>query len=138
MRKLLRTREWGGEGKIIMSPSASYTITLVLSSYRTTLIKSPALDMTAVKNDVELEGFRRAYLRDGVAFVQFLAWLEDKILNKGYDISEWEASQLPARVQEETTRLHGACLRDHLGQRSQRRAPPLLATQSNGRLPVLT
>ncbi|KAF9020661.1 Creatinase/aminopeptidase [Hymenopellis radicata] len=102
--KFLRKREWGGEGKIIMSPSASYTIALVLSSYRTTIMKSPVLDMMAVKNDVELEGLRRAYLRDGVAFVQFLAWLEDKILNKGYDISEWEASQ---RLLEFRKKQHG-------------------------------
>lgn len=35
-------------------------------------MKSPVLDMMAVKNDVELEGLRRAYLRDGVAFVRRL------------------------------------------------------------------
>jgi len=45
----------------------------------------------AIKNDTEMEGLRRAYLRDGVCYVQFLAWLEDKI-NKGYDVTEWEAA----------------------------------------------
>ncbi len=34
---------------------------------------------------------RRAYVRDGVAFVQFLAWLNDK-LNSGYDLTEWEGA----------------------------------------------
>lgn len=48
--------------------------------------------MLSIKNEVEIEGFKRAYLRDGVAFTQFLAWLEDKLLNKGYEITEWEAA----------------------------------------------
>ncbi|KAJ3780724.1 hypothetical protein F5050DRAFT_1574524, partial [Lentinula boryana] len=33
----------------------------------------------------------RAYHRDGVCLVRFLAWLEDK-LNQGYDVTEWEAA----------------------------------------------
>lgn len=35
---------------------------------------------------------RRAYLRDGAAYVRWLAWLEDKIA-KGYEITEYEAAQ---------------------------------------------
>ena len=62
----------------------------------------------SVKNETEIEGMRRAYLRDGVSFVsnplqimkypslnrrqvRFLAWLESK-LAKGYDITEYEAA----------------------------------------------
>jgi Xaa-Pro aminopeptidase len=64
--------------------------------------------MLSVKNSTEIEGFRRAYLRDGVAFVsvpvrlrrvtdslrktQFLAWIDDKMEKKKYDIDEWEAA----------------------------------------------
>ena len=36
---------------------------------------SPIAAMKAVKNEVEIEGYRRAMLRDGVAMVKFLAWL---------------------------------------------------------------
>ena len=35
--------------------------------------------MKAIKNDVEIEGFRRAYTRDGACFVQFFAWLEEAV-----------------------------------------------------------
>ncbi|KIY66435.1 Creatinase/aminopeptidase [Cylindrobasidium torrendii FP15055 ss-10] len=91
--KFLRKREWNEEGKIIISPESSYTISLVLSSYRTTILPSHVRELMAFKNATEIEGMRQAYLRDGVAFVQFIAWLEDKINNKGYDISEWEAAQ---------------------------------------------
>lgn len=65
----------------------------------------------SIKNETEIEGLRRAYLRDGVSFVRslsmaccsgqiltivrsqvrFLAWLEQK-LGEGYDITEYEAA----------------------------------------------
>lgn len=48
--------------------------------------------MKAVKNPVELHGMRRAYIRDGIAMVRWLAWMEDKI-SHGYEISEYEASE---------------------------------------------
>jgi len=38
---------------------------------------SPVPMMKAVKNKTEQEGFRRAMVRDGVAMVKFLKWLED-------------------------------------------------------------
>ncbi len=36
---------------------------------------SPVASMKAVKNEVEVKGFRQAMLRDGVAMVKFLRWL---------------------------------------------------------------
>jgi Xaa-Pro aminopeptidase len=38
---------------------------------------SPVPTMKAIKNQVEQEGFRRAMVRDGVAMVKFLKWLEE-------------------------------------------------------------
>ena len=35
--------------------------------------------MKAVKNSAEIEGFRRAMLRDGVALVKFLRWLKPAV-----------------------------------------------------------
>ena len=35
--------------------------------------------MKAVKNEIEIEGFRRAYLRDGACFTRFFAWLEEVV-----------------------------------------------------------
>ena len=40
---------------------------------------SPILAMKAVKNHTEIEGFRRAMLRDGVAMVKFLRWLRPAV-----------------------------------------------------------
>ncbi|KAF9065954.1 Creatinase/aminopeptidase [Rhodocollybia butyracea] len=87
----LRHREWNREGKIIISPQTSYTVSLVLTHFRCTVLPSQVEHMMSQKNEVELEGLRRAYLRDGVCYVRFLAWLDEK-LSQGYDITEWEAA----------------------------------------------
>ncbi|CAL1705996.1 unnamed protein product [Somion occarium] len=86
----LRRKEWG-EGKIIISPQTSYAISLMLTSYRYTVLPSPIEDWKAIKNPTELQGLRNAYLRDGAAYVRWLAWLEDK-MNNGYNITEYEAA----------------------------------------------
>lgn len=42
-------------------------------------IPSPADLMKSCKNEVELSGFRNAMLKDGVAMVQFLMWVDENI-----------------------------------------------------------
>lgn len=65
----LRRREWG-EGKVLISTETSYAISLMLTHFRYTAVTSSFVDnIKAIKNEVELEGLRRAYLRDGVAYV---------------------------------------------------------------------
>jgi Xaa-Pro aminopeptidase len=86
----LRRREWG-EGKVVISPQTSYAISLMLTHFRYTVAPSFVDDIKAVKNDLELEGMKRAYLRDGASFVRWFAWLEEK-LSQGYDITEYEAA----------------------------------------------
>lgn len=87
----LRRRPWG-EGKLIISPQTSYAISLMLTNFRYTVAPSFVESLMSIKNEVEIDGMRRAYLRDGVAFVKFFAWLESK-LAEGYDITEYEAAQ---------------------------------------------
>ncbi|KAG8214168.1 Creatinase aminopeptidase [Butyriboletus roseoflavus] len=86
----LRRREWG-EGKLLLCPETSYSISLMLTHFRYTVVPPYVDNMKAVKNEVELDGLRRAYLRDGASYVKWLAWLEHKIY-QGYDITEWEAA----------------------------------------------
>lgn len=45
----------------------------------------------AIKNRVEIEGFKQAYIRDGVAQTQFFHWLEDAML-RGDELSECQVS----------------------------------------------
>ncbi|KAM6501799.1 Creatinase/aminopeptidase [Amanita muscaria] len=86
----LRKREWG-EGKVLLSPQTSYAISLMITNIRYTVVPPVVEHLMAVKSKVEIDGLKRAYVKDGAAFVQFLAWLENK-LQEGYDITEWEAA----------------------------------------------
>ncbi|KDQ55672.1 hypothetical protein JAAARDRAFT_133670 [Jaapia argillacea MUCL 33604] len=86
----LRRREWG-EGKVLISGETSYAISLMLTHLRYTVAPAIVEEMKAIKNDVEIEGLKRAYMRDGVAFVKWFAWLEFK-LSQGYEITEYEAA----------------------------------------------
>ncbi len=47
------------------------------------------VNMKLAKNDVELEGFKNAHIRDGVAVVKFLCWLE----NNWQGMTEWDVVQ---------------------------------------------
>lgn len=85
----MRRKEWG-DGRIIITPQTSYAISLMLTSYRYTVLPSIIEEWKAVKNPIELEGLKSAYIRDGVAFVRWLAWLEYK-MSQGYVITEYEA-----------------------------------------------
>ncbi|KAF9038712.1 peptidase M24, structural domain-containing protein [Panaeolus papilionaceus] len=86
----LHRREWG-EGKVLITPQTSYAISLMLTHFRYTIATSPIETMMLIKNETEIDGMRRAYLRDGATFVKFLAWLDAKF-PEGCDITEWEAA----------------------------------------------
>ena len=53
---------------------------------------SPVIVRKAVKNKKEQEGFRKAFIEDGVAMENFLYWLETSVKG-GAHITEWEASE---------------------------------------------
>ncbi|KAI0820086.1 Creatinase/aminopeptidase [Trametes gibbosa] len=86
----LRRKEWG-EGNVIISPQTSYAICLMMTSFRYTVLPSFVEEMKAVKSETEISGLRNAYLRDGAAYVKWLAWLDEKMA-QGYDITEYEAA----------------------------------------------
>lgn len=48
---------------------------------------NPVPLMKGIKNDTEIEGYRKAMLRDGIALTQFYHWLDDE-LKAGHNVSE--------------------------------------------------
>jgi Xaa-Pro aminopeptidase len=86
----LRKREWG-EGKLVISAQIPYAISLILTPLRYTITPIMIDNIKAIKNQVELDGIKQAYLRDGATFVRWFAWLEDKLL-QGNDITEYDAA----------------------------------------------
>lgn len=45
--------------------------------------RSPVVFLKSVKNEAEIQGFRQAMLRDGIAMVKFLKWLRPAVLKGG-------------------------------------------------------
>jgi len=72
---------------VIISPQTSYTIT----HYHYLLAPLIIEKIKSIKNEVEIQGLKCVYLCDGARYVQFLAWLDDKMA-KGFKIMEWEAA----------------------------------------------
>ena len=65
---------------ILLSPDANQTIYNTVGEHNTLHIApSPVQLLKAVKNETELEGFRKAMVKDGVALVNFFYWLENNI-----------------------------------------------------------
>ena len=48
-------------------------------------------NLKAIKNDVEIPGFRASHIRDGAALVRYFAWLEEQ-LNNSAVLSESQAA----------------------------------------------
>ncbi|GAA6046932.1 hypothetical protein JCM3770_003436 [Rhodotorula araucariae] len=80
------------KGKVVTDAKVSWAVVDRLGEDNVVIVKSPVETMQAVKNEVEIEGFRRAYLRDGAAWARWQAWLEDEIA-QGKEVTEWEAAE---------------------------------------------
>ncbi len=69
-------------GKSIqISSETNLTLYLAATQSGASIINrpSPACLLKAIKNETEIEGFRQAMKRDGVAMVRFLIWLEQTV-----------------------------------------------------------
>ncbi|CAE6517817.1 unnamed protein product [Rhizoctonia solani] len=88
----LRKREFGS-GKVIIPPKTPYAVSLMLTYSNYMVAPSWIESNKAIKNKVEIQGFRNAYLRDGVAMTKWFAWLEEQ-LRAGNTITEWEAAEM--------------------------------------------
>ncbi|XP_030469102.1 aminopeptidase P1 isoform X1 [Syzygium oleosum] len=66
--------------------SCCYALYSKLNSDRVLLKQSPLALAKALKNPIELDGLRKAHIRDGAAVVQYLVWL-DKQMQEDYGAS---------------------------------------------------
>ena len=84
------------DGRILISPSSlnfeiGRAVESVFGTEGTLAAASPIGLMKSVKNETEIEGFRKAYIQDGVAQTRFFHWLEDEMAS-GRRITESDAS----------------------------------------------
>ena len=68
--------------------------------------ESPVKRMKTIKNDTEIAGFKQAMLKDGIAMVKFLYWL-DKQLSEGETLTEISVSDELASLRAEQTLFRG-------------------------------
>ncbi|CAA7270265.1 unnamed protein product [Cyclocybe aegerita] len=82
------------ESKILIGDKASQAVADSLGKGKYTIVTpSPITTLKAIKNEVELEGFRRCHIRDGAALARYFAWLEET-LNEGKEVTEWRGSEV--------------------------------------------
>lgn len=68
------------EYNILMNPNEiNHTLFQAVSCKHILQENTPIASLKAVKNEVEIEGFKRAMERDGVAMVRFLRWLKPAV-----------------------------------------------------------
>ena len=77
---------------ILISPASNQSIFDALKQNNKIIEKSaPGNLMKAIKNETELEGFRKVMVRDGVAMVKFLYWLRHEGCKN--DLTEYQIGQ---------------------------------------------
>lgn len=93
LRQGVRTDQYGNVAKgladyreynILLDPGeTSYSLFKAVRRAKTVSEKSPVPALKAIKNKVEIEGFRNAMLKDGIAMVKFLKWLKPAVAKGG-------------------------------------------------------
>ncbi|XP_048237381.1 xaa-Pro aminopeptidase 1-like [Haliotis rufescens] len=67
------------DGKIWISEKSSYALVSLIPKLNRLTSPSPVAAFKAVKNDVEIQGMRRAHIKDAVAVCEFFHWLEKDV-----------------------------------------------------------
>ncbi|KAI8094982.1 peptidase M24, structural domain-containing protein [Gilbertella persicaria] len=82
----LKTLQFEGK-KLLVNNKTSLAVEVAVGESNVLEERSFITDAKAIKTKEELEGMRACHLRDGAALVQYLAWLEQKLL-AGEKLSE--------------------------------------------------
>ncbi|XP_062182262.1 aminopeptidase P1-like [Phragmites australis] len=92
----------------IDSNSCCLSLYSKLSVHQVLMLQSPIALPKAVKNPIELDGLRKAHIRDGAAVVQYLAWLDNQMQQNygasGY-FSEAKGSQKKEHLETKLTEV---------------------------------
>lgn len=68
---------------LVDADETNYTVFRAASRHHLVRQPSPVKALKAVKNQTEIDGFRKAMVRDGVAMVRFLMWLKPAVVRGG-------------------------------------------------------
>ncbi|PKA59917.1 Xaa-Pro aminopeptidase [Apostasia shenzhenica] len=105
------------KGQLIWIDPASCCLALYanLNSDKVIMQQSPLALAKALKNPIELDGLRKAHIRDGAAVVQYLVWLDDE-MQKIYGAAGYftEPEETHKRKHQETLTLTEVSVSDKL------------------------
>ena len=93
-----------GEYNILMDDNETCYTLFNIPQCQKVVAPSPIPAMKAVKNQTEIEGFRRAMLRDGVALVKFMRWLRPAVEAGGQTEMSVDAKLTALRAAQELYR----------------------------------
>ncbi|KAI1789426.1 Creatinase/aminopeptidase [Ganoderma leucocontextum] len=94
------------DAKVLISDKASLAVADAIGKDNIIVARSPVTDLKAIKNDVEVEGFRQSHIRDGAALVRYFAWLEEQ-LNAGAVLNESQAADQLEKFRSENDLFKG-------------------------------
>ena len=75
----------------VAAAELNYHLSSLIGPSRLVETASPVQGWKAVKNPIEIGGFRDCHLQDGIAMVRFLHWL-DRCMQNDRAVSEWDAA----------------------------------------------
>ena len=80
------------EEKILLDPEKTNALVYHSLKEKNDLVEdtNPTTMLKAIKNKVELNNLKAAYIDDGVALVKYFSWLEDEV-KSGHPVTEYEA-----------------------------------------------
>ncbi|KAJ3507038.1 hypothetical protein NLJ89_g6529 [Agrocybe chaxingu] len=94
LKELPGSLDLSEESKILIGDKASLAVADSLGKGKYTIVTpSPITTLKAIKNEVELEGFRQCHIRDGAALARYFAWLEETLNEGKEEITEWRGSE---------------------------------------------
>lgn len=72
-----------------------------------TLALTPIQLAKAVKNQVEIEGFKNCHVRDGAALVKYFAWVKKYLEDDSNMLDEWEGAELLEKYRKQGEHFRG-------------------------------
>ncbi|KAG2127897.1 peptidase M24, structural domain-containing protein [Suillus bovinus] len=91
LRQLTTTLGANKDKPMLLGDKTSLAVVEAIGQDNAILIPSPVATMKAIKNETEIEGFRKCHIRDGAALIRYFAWLEEQ-LNSGVELNESQAA----------------------------------------------
>ncbi|MCM1176638.1 MAG: aminopeptidase P family protein [Clostridium sp.] len=132
--------EGDGSGRIFIDPSTMNAnlhiyVTEAFGAENVVCGFSPVQLQKALKNSVEIQGFREAHLEDGLAMEKFLYWLEKEVAS-GTMLTEWDASAKLTSLRSEIAGYRGNSF-ENISAYAEHAALPHYSTPVHGSAVIL-